>query len=326
MREVFRGHSVELGTSLDGPEAINDTQRGSGSFRRTMAGIEPARRHALNPACICTFTARSARRASEVLDFLAAERLSRSIHAAVLPIGPIKGTDDWSLPPDRFADLLELLLDKYLRQADRVRVSSFDAICRGVAAGQTGLCTFDDCRGRHFAVGPDGDVYPCQRFVGRHRFRLGNVHDPRLQEGLVASPAWRALARWQEQIDGRECRACPYLGICRGGCPYHALTAHRNRRLRGRDPYCVAYRRIFARIIDLALTEVFSPGNLEAVVSRPDPSGTLLQEGRLLGLMRPSRNSRDVYRPTASPAGATHAWGTVRKTSRGRETKSSTVA
>lgn len=56
--ELFREHDVSLGTSLDGPEPINDAQRGEGYFRRTMAGMERARAHGLGVGCICTFTAR----------------------------------------------------------------------------------------------------------------------------------------------------------------------------------------------------------------------------------------------------------------------------
>src|SRR5664280_1201917 len=45
--ELFTEFGVSLGTSLDGPEEINDAQRGHGYFARTMAGIELARDHGL---------------------------------------------------------------------------------------------------------------------------------------------------------------------------------------------------------------------------------------------------------------------------------------
>ena len=41
--ELFREYGVSLGTSLDGPEPVNDAQRGQGYFQRTLAGIERAR-------------------------------------------------------------------------------------------------------------------------------------------------------------------------------------------------------------------------------------------------------------------------------------------
>ena len=79
--EIFRDHGVSLGTSLDGPEAINDSQRGQGYFRRTMAGIERARAHGLDVGCICTFTAQSAPNADAVFGFFVREGLNFSVHA-----------------------------------------------------------------------------------------------------------------------------------------------------------------------------------------------------------------------------------------------------
>jgi uncharacterized protein len=45
---LFREYGVSLGTSLDGPEHINDAQRGQGYFKRTMASIERARAQSIN--------------------------------------------------------------------------------------------------------------------------------------------------------------------------------------------------------------------------------------------------------------------------------------
>ncbi len=57
---IFREYNVSIGTSLDGPEHIKDSQRGKGYFQRTMKGIELARSHGINVGCICTFTDQSA--------------------------------------------------------------------------------------------------------------------------------------------------------------------------------------------------------------------------------------------------------------------------
>jgi uncharacterized protein len=66
---ILRENGVSIGTSLDGPEFITDMQRGQGYFRRTVAGIERARAHGLDVACICTFTPRSLPHAEQIFDF-----------------------------------------------------------------------------------------------------------------------------------------------------------------------------------------------------------------------------------------------------------------
>ncbi|MFC1660996.1 radical SAM protein, partial [Gemmatimonadota bacterium] len=79
---LFKEYGLSLGTSLDGPERINDRQRGRGYFARTMAGIGTARDNGLTVGVICTFTRLSAPYYPEVCEFFADEGLSFSVHAA----------------------------------------------------------------------------------------------------------------------------------------------------------------------------------------------------------------------------------------------------
>lgn len=310
--ELFAEYQVSLGTSLDGPEAINDAQRGQGYFHRTIAGIERARRHGLNVGCICTFTPQSAPHYKEIFDFFASKRLDFSIHAAVPALDscmtpPLHNlavlsrkekkwteiqADIWSLSPETYGDLLTNLLDLYLANLNRICISTLDALCRSVSAGEGGVCTFRDCFGRFLAIAPDGAIYPCQRFVGHSDFRLGAVQDRPTWEQLEQSSAWRLLRQHQEHVKAK-CSDCPDFARCKGGCPYDALAAKGG--YTGRDPYCPAYKRLFSTITDRALAEVFSETNLNEVVTDP-AGGTLLRRGPLLTLMRGGPHPVDITR------------------------------
>jgi uncharacterized protein len=283
--EVFDEYQVDLGTSLDGPEAINDAQRGAGYFARTMEGIRRARQHGLSVGAICTFTRRSAERADEIFDFFLQQGLGFSIHAAVPSLS--QPDAPWALPPDSLGDLLLHLLDRYLNHLDRIRIGTLDAMCRSVSAGQGGICTFTDCIGRHLAVDPEGWITPCQRWAGMPQFRLGNVHDNPSLDDLAQSPVWRMWQERQERV-AETCAGCPHWAYCRGGCPYDALAASGGRwDPARRDPYCAAYRRFFDVVTDRALAEVFSEENLQAVAERGvDQRYGLLQKGKLLTLLR----------------------------------------
>jgi uncharacterized protein len=309
--DLFTEHRVSLGTSLDGPEAINDAQRGEGYFRRTMAGIERARRHGLTVGCICTFTPASAPRYREIFDFFASEQLDFSIHAAVPPLNscsaklpqslmqgrnvpPIGGmaTNTWALSPEAYGDLLVNLLDLYLANLKRVRIKTLDGMCRSVSAGEGGVCTFRDCLGHFLAIAPDGAIYPCQRFVGHTDWQLGSVRNHPTWEQLEQSTAWQLLLRREEQVK-EACSDCPDFATCKGGCPYDAVVAKGCHGDQG--PYCSAYRRIFANITDRALGEVFSEVNLKEVVCEPN-GGTFLRQGPLLTLMRGGEHPADIAR------------------------------
>ena len=292
--KLFVEHEVSIGTSLDGPEDINDAQRGSGYFRKTMAGIKLARSHGLSVGCICTFTKQSADRAGEVFDFFLGEGLDFSIHAAVPAMG--RADNAYALPPSKHASLLVGLLERYLDNTKKVRISTLDAMCRSVSAGKGGICTFGDCLGQYLAVDPHGWVYPCQRFAGMEAFRLGNVHDKPTTVDFENTATWRALKDRQNRIEAA-CGGCSHLAYCRGGCPYSALTAnHGDFGDALRDPHCPAYSQTFDAISDRAMAEVFSEENLAAVVNGVSTKYGMLRKGKLLQIMRGDPHPRDVVR------------------------------
>jgi uncharacterized protein len=290
--DLFLEYGVSFGTSLDGPEPINDTQRGKGYFQRTMTGLERARKHGLDAGCICTFTARSAPHTQEIFDFFVREGLNFSIHAAVLSLRH-PDAEGWSISPEAHGQLLVDMLERYLANLDKIRISTLDAMCRSVSGQRGSICTFTDCLGGHLAVAPDGTMYPCQRFAGTQEYQLGNVHDGAGQT-LAVSPVWTRFRAWQEHVSD-ECKGCSHLDYCRGGCPYNALAANGGHFSgAGRDPHCPSFRRFFDHVVDRALAEVFSQENIEAVVNHPDPQGGLLRHGKLLALMRDSPHPQET--------------------------------
>lgn len=302
---LFADHRVSLGTSLDGPEHINDSQRGQGYFQRTMAAIERARAYGISVGCISTFTTRSAPHAAEIFDFFVHEGLNFSIHVALPSLRYVQ-PDVWTLSPEAHGELLESMLERYLDNLDKVRISTLDSLIRSVSAGHGGVCTFGDCLGGYLSVGPQGGIYLCQRFTGLSDLQFGDVRDCPSMEILSATPGWRMFQDRQERIT-EECSDCSYLDFCRGGCPYNALATNGgdfNGRLR--DPHCVAYRRIFSVITDRAMEEVFSAENMEAVVEQADPKAGLLRRGRLLSIMRdgphPSETTQQARRILAAVA------------------------
>lgn len=284
--ELFREYDVGLGTSLDGPEPINDEQRGAGSFVRTLQGVERARRHGLRVGAICTFTRQSAYRVSEVFRFFSEYGLDFSIHPAV----PIKAgtSDNWVLSPGAYGDVILTLLEEYLSHPHPIRVRTLDTLCRSIATKRAGMCTFGECLGEYAAIAPNGDIYTCQRLVGGHEYRLGNIMDPISNGDESSRGIPPALTAWQSGVQ-RECAECPHWLYCHGGCPFNALVASAGGADSvGRDPYCPAYKRAFDTILDRATAEVFSVPNLASVIAEGTGKRGLLHKGRLLELMNES--------------------------------------
>ena len=301
---LFCEYDVSLGTSLDGPESINDAQRGKGYFQRTMGGIRIACSHGLNVGCICTFTKESANQLDDIFNFFLSKNLGFSVHAAQLPLGSSNGS--WAMSPEMHGQLLVSILDRYLDIADKIRISTLDAMIRSVSTRKAGTCTFGDCLGEYWAVDPAGWIYSCQRFAGIPQYRLGHVSDHPTKEDLAQAPFWQALAARQQRIDD-ECGDCPYLAFCRGGCPYNVLAANGGHFEDSyRDPHCPAYKRIFSEITDRALAEVFSEENIATVAAKGPDQYRLMQKGNLLHIMRggphPQETARKARKVVAAAA------------------------
>lgn len=71
------------------------------------------------------------------------------------------------------------------------------------------------------AVSTGGDVYPCDHFVGKPSFRMGNVHEP----GFPGEDYYRIAERLQfnRVSDRPKCAVCRVRHACGGECPALSL-------------------------------------------------------------------------------------------------------
>jgi len=245
--EILAKYRVPLGTSIDGPEDLCNMQRGEGYFQRTMQGYEIARQHGLRVSFICTFTSRSFREKEKIVRFFMENGFTLKLHPA-LPSLRNANPEPWVLDPGDYGELLVYLLDLSLENLGKVEIMNISDLCKCVFTRHGTVCTFVDCMGSTFAVGPDGGINPCYRFVGMPEYVMGYVHDRPTLEELADSPIGRSMAQFKDLVD-RECAECPHIRYCRGGCPYNAMVPH-DGEIKGVDPYCRAYARIFDEIGD----------------------------------------------------------------------------
>lgn len=259
--ELLKKHKVEIGTSLDGPMELNDSQRGEGYFERTMAGIDRARSHRLEVGCIATFTQNTAHRWREVFDFFLNNGLHFSIHPAISSLDKTSGLE---LAPELYAGLLCNMLDYYLLNRQRIRISSLDQLCQAVAHGEGRVCTYRDCSDMFLVLDPLGGIYPCQRLAGRPEYILGTFDDnPPLSQLLDSDAAQKFLGR--EAAIKEKCRECPHYTYCKGGCPYNAWVGGTGQTI---DPYCESYRAVFEHIKLLLVDEMSTQENIEAIARK----------------------------------------------------------
>lgn len=269
MAKILAEYDIPIGSSIDGPKELNDKQRGKGYYDKTMRGYKIASDNGVNVRFICTFTSESVKRKEEIFNYFLDNGLTLKLHPALPSLRDDK-PEEWALDPKEYGELLVYLLDKYLENIGRIEVMNIDTLCKCVFTRRGTVCTFVDCMGDTFAVGPDGSIYPCYRFVGMPKYVMGNVYDHPTMEDLAKSYAGKLMQRYKEHVD-KACKKCGHIRYCRGGCPYNAIVPNGGK-IKGVDTDCVAYKRIFDEITDRFNKEMFGSSNMEMATFGMGPS------------------------------------------------------
>jgi len=275
LAQVLAKYDIPLGSSIDGPQELNDLQRSEGYYERTMQGYEIAKANGLSVQFICTFTSHSVNQKDDIFNFFLENGLTMKLHPA-LPSLRDNEPEKWALDPEEYGELLIYLLNGYLEHLGQIEVRNIDDLCKCVFTGRGTVCTYVDCMDDTFAVGPDGCIYPCYRFVGMPEFVMGNVYDHPQLEDLAKSDAWKLMHQFKEYVD-QECGECKHVRYCRGGCPYNAIAPNGGE-IKGVDPHCVAYKRIFDEIVDRFNKEFFGSSEMQMNCLQPG-SGTNSKPG-----------------------------------------------
>ena len=133
------------------------------------------------------------------------------------------------------------LLDEALAHMDKIEVMNINDLCRCVFTRRGSVCTYVDCMGSTFAIGPDGSIYPCSRFMGIPGYVMGNVADRPSIETLMASPAGKLMLAFKDYVDV-VCGKCRHIKSPGAGAPTTRWRRH-GEEIEGVDPHCVAYTR-----------------------------------------------------------------------------------
>lgn len=277
LAQVLAEYNIPIGSSLDGPKKLTNSQRGEGYYEKTMAGYEIAKANGLDVRFICTFTSHSIKFKEDIFNFFLENNLTLKLHPA-LPSLRDENPDKWTLSPEEYGELLVYLLDKYLENMGKIEIMNINDLCKCAFTGRGTVCTYVDCMGDTFAIGPDGSIYPCYRFVGMPKYIMGNVHDHPSVDDLAQSDAWKLMHQFKDYVD-TNCADCAHIKACRGGCPYNAIAPTEGE-IKGVDPHCIAYKRIFDEITNRLNNELFGGVEMEmaSILAKPG-------EGKKPGIM-----------------------------------------
>jgi uncharacterized protein len=241
---LFRDSNISLGVSIDGPRHIHDTFRvasgGEPTHSRVMDAIGLLRKYNVSFGCVAVVSSAMLGREREVYTFF------RSLGSGfrINPVIPGRAGSDPScqVQPAAYGAALIRFFDAWVASyPEQVDISPLDSYLAAVAGGQPSECQHKlTCADRTVGIKPDGTATICARFQDFSLVHLG----PSFVADLFATADATALQARAGLIE--ECHRCINWAICHGGCPQNAAAF--GRPVAGKDPFCPAYKAIFAHI------------------------------------------------------------------------------
>lgn len=267
----FKANNFLVGVSIDGPAKLHDTYRrhrnGRGSHAEVMRGIEKLKQHGVEWNSLTCVNRANAEKPLEVYRFLRGigsrymqfipivERLpDATAKSAGLSLHQPPRLEEkeegevtrWSVSPEGFGDFLCAIYDRWVRHdVGKYFIQHFDTALGKWLGVPGGICVSAETCGEALALEHDGGVYACDHYV-YPAYKRGNSSEQPFQE-MVESPGQQAFGLDKRNALPKQCRECPVLFACNGGCPKHRFTLTREAEP-GLNYLCRGYYRFFTHI------------------------------------------------------------------------------
>lgn len=242
-----------IGTSMDYPNAhrrlLNgSTERYTELWLRAVADAQAA---GISVGCIAVLHPATLEAGPEPFYAFYTETARMTDFQVNMPFPGGPGTGGDPLAPAPLARFLTGLMDVWLDRGHGrgVNLGPFDELIHAFSGRASRLpCIWQqNCANEFISIDARGQSALCDCWVTSYpEHSFGNVFATGgLSEMLGASPALeRFLERPERLMESEECGTCEWLSMCHGGCPVRTFTALGT--VFAKDPYCEAYKALFA--------------------------------------------------------------------------------
>lgn len=244
----FKENHFLVGISLDGIAETHDRYRhdkgGRPVFQRIQNAIRLLEQFDVDFNILTVVNQGVAEEIDRIYAFYKENGWKYQQYIACLdPLDEVRGKKRYSLAPNQYGEFLVRLFELWYedwKEGKQPYIRQFDnyiGILMGYlpeACDQRGICGIQN------VVEADGSVYPCD-FYMLDKYRLGNFNIDRLTEIDKRRKAIGFVER--SMLQPKECVACSYYRLCRGGCQRHrdydtqSETYH--------NYFCESYRMFF---------------------------------------------------------------------------------
>jgi len=264
--KLFKEHDFLVGLSLDGTKDLHDLNRvdaaGKGTWTKLCRGLSLMQSHKVRVNILCVVTNQCARHPGKVYSSL--KKLGVKYMQFIPCMDPSeeeRGTECYSLQPDRYGDFLCQLFDLWYLDWEKGNYHSvrlFDDYVNMIIDGHPGTCATCGRCGSYFVVEGDGSIYPCDFYV-LDLWNTGQLGENSLEQ-IAESEVSRKFLLWGQDKPG-ECQACRWRALCNGGCKHDWISSKD-----GRHNYlCPSFKKFFAhaesRLLAIARAELAARRN-----------------------------------------------------------------
>ncbi len=252
----FHDHHFLVGLSMDGPKEAHDLNRldthKKGTFKSVDHAAKLLTKHLVDFNILSVVTKNTVRHTQKIY------RYFRSKNYNFLQFIPcISDFEDATLKPynitaEDYGQFLIQLFDLWyqdLLDGNQVSIRLFDNYVQMLLGIPPESCDMNGFCSVNPVVEADGSVYPCDFYV-LDTWKLGHIVTDDFENMLQSSVAKEFVTSSQHLCN--DCKACPYIQLCRSGCRRHkemyADTQNasdiRNTPL-DKNYFCTAYRLFF---------------------------------------------------------------------------------
>lgn len=212
-----------VGVSLDGIKDINDLNRlniqSKSTYNKVMHTINLLQKHKVEFNILSVVTKQSSKNIKKTYNFFKKNKLLWHQYIPCLdPINNTRGSKEYSLKPEDYANFLKRLFDIWyldIKNGENISIRYFDDILNMLLNGQANSCTIQGQCSYYYAIEADGEIYPCD-FYMLDEYKLGNINSVSFSD----IDKKREYLKFIENscIYNEDCKLCKWFKLCGGGC------------------------------------------------------------------------------------------------------------
>jgi uncharacterized protein len=248
--EFLKEYNWLVGISIDGPEFVHNRYRIDKSGRGTHKKVEENARMLLESGVavnvLATLNDYSVQFPDEIYNYF------KSLGLTWMQFIPVVETDlndpskaaPFSVSAKGYGEFLCRIFDLWLADFQdgkpTTQVRHFDSVFYTYVGMPAPECTMMKECGVYVVIEHNGNVYSCDYFV-EPKWKLGNIMEQRIIT-MLNSKKQQAFGAAKAILPG-ECRRCPWLTKCYGGCIKDRIKDPQDNR---KPRFCQSYKMFFA--------------------------------------------------------------------------------